>query len=158
MLPITLDQAKAYLKMTGIDDDNAIIEQFISEAVDWVQEYCGVSIIENDVVAVVEIHNRISLPYGPVKEVSKVNGAVPVTTGCYELFPATGDVRIHGNGRFTIEYTAGYDPIPPKLLGAMYAYIAFVYEHRGDDLDENGSDFAPEARKKANAYVQTIVF
>ncbi len=157
-MPITLDQAKEYLKMTGIDDDNTVIERIISESVDWVQEYCGISVVENEVVTAVKIHNRIQLPYGPVKSIEKVNGVAASTTSCYKLFPATGDVRIEGVGEYTIEYTAGYDPIPAKLLGAMYAYIAFAYEHRGDHLDENDDSFAPEARSKANAYVQTIIF
>lgn len=155
-LPITLDQAKAWLKMDGITDDDEIIQTIISEAFDWIEEYCGVSIVPSNVVAVIEVKNRAELPYGPVTDVTSVNEDADISGLC--LYPATGFVNVATPGRFTVGYTAGYTVIPAALLGAVYGYISYAYEHRGDDFDENSNEFATVACKKAFPFSRNIGF
>lgn len=157
-LPITLEDVKTELKMTGIDDDNGVIERLMYEAVDWIQEYCGISLVDSTVTATIEIHNRQLLPYGPVKSITTIDGVAYSASNACQFIGTTGDVRMVGYGRFTVVYNAGYVNIPPSLIGALYAYIAYVYEHRGDDLDETNTEFAAKAKRKAFPYIQTFGF
>lgn len=155
-LPITLAEAKIELKMTGIDDDDTIITRLISEAVDWAELFCGVSIVPQKVVAYLEVKNRMELPYGPVVSIDLINEVAPLDFSCF--IPATGFVTLHGYGRYTIEYTTGYAVIPPSLLGALYGYICYAYEHRGDAFDEGSVEFAQVAINKAFPSSRNIGF
>ena len=146
--PLTLEDAKTYLRMTGIDDDNVVIQNLIDEAVDWIQEYCGISLVESDVTTTIEIHNRQELPYGPVKTITAVDGLT--------LSETEGFITAYGYGRFTQTYVAGYEVVPPALKGALLSYVAYTYEHRGDDLDETDTKFAAKAKSKAFPYIQNF--
>lgn len=160
---ITLAQAKHYLKMEGINDDDDIITELITEARIWAEKFCAISILSKTVTAILQVKNRIELPYGPVIDISAVvikdrlgNIVVP---GCTTIVGLDGGFpHIAGYGQFQVEYDAGYPIVPADLIGAMLAYIAFAYEHRGDDLEETEANFAPIARKKAFRYKRQMGF
>ena len=156
-LPITLAQAKAYLKMEDIDDDDALIESLIKEAVNWLETYCDISAVPQEVTAYLQVKNRIDLPCGPVTEIVSVvpdNGS-----DNRDIKPVPGFARINGYGLYTITYKAGYTTLPDALTGAILSYIAYCYEHRGDDaIDENAPEFALQARHKAFPFIRSIDF
>lgn len=154
--PITLEQTKSYLKMDGIEDDDLIISDMISEAIDWVENYCSISLIPQTITAYLEIKNRIELPFGPVVSVDSINDVTDFNTNA--LFPAAGFVNLTGSGRYTVVYTAGYTVIPAALIASLYAYVSYAYEHRGDALDETGPDFAAVAAHKAFPFIRDICF
>lgn len=154
--PITLAQVKSYLKMDGINEDDAIISEMIDEAIDWIENYCSISLIPQTVTVYLEVKNRIELPFGPVVSVDSINDITDFNAD--SLFPATGFVNLCGYGRYTVVYTAGYATIPASLIGALYAYIADVYEHRGDAYDETNPDFASVAAHKAFPFIRDICF
>jgi hypothetical protein len=154
--PVTLEQVKAYLKMDGISDDDDIISQMIEGGIDWIEEYCSVSMVAQSVTAYLEVKNRIELPFGPVTSIQSINDVTDFNADC--LFPATGFVNLSGHGRYKVEYTTGYAPIPALLIEALYAYVAYAYEHRGDNYEENNADFASEAAHKAFPFIRDICF
>lgn len=160
--PVTLEEAKKWIKMDLIEDDDDVIQQIIFEAVDWLEEYCGISVVENTVTSTVTIHNRQYLPYPPVKAVTNVyvNNTTEITdwTGNPNFTGLPGETMIQGYGTYKVVAKCGYDVLPAKLKGALLAYIAFAYEHRGDNLDENDTNFAPVARAKAQSYIQAIAY
>lgn len=158
--PVTLEQAKGWLKMESISDDNDIISALITNARDWIERYCGITLVQRDLSATVEIKNRIELPLGPVDKStivvtdSKGNPVdSPALTGS-----GIGFILMTGYGQFTIDYTAGYESIPPALILAMKQYITYAYEHRGDGLSEDRKDYAYEARRTAFPYKRNLVF
>lgn len=158
-LPITLDQAKAYLKMTGIDDDDPIIEQLISEAVDWLETYCDISAVPQTVTAELQVKNKIYLPCGPVVSITTVTPSEDA--GTHTVMSIPGDGAIKGCGIYTVVYEAGYPDgqLPAALKGALYSYIAYCYEHRGDNaLNENAPEFAAQAKQKAFPFIKSISF
>jgi hypothetical protein len=159
-LPVSLQTAKEWLKMAGIDDDDALIQELISEAVDWLEEYCGLSIVPQTITAYLIVKNRIELPYGPVNTITSVNDAAydPLTSTCNLFNPSTGFVNISGYGTYTVEYEAGYTVVPPALIGAIKAYVAYAYEHRGDDFDETSTEFVSTAAHKAFPFTRNMVF
>lgn len=158
--PVTLEQAKAWLKMEAIDDDNDIITTLITEARDWVEKYCGITLVQREVSATLEIKNRMELPLGPVDKativVTNYNGDTvdsPVLTGNGVSF-----ILLNGHGQFNVEYTAGYEIIPPALILAMRQYITYAYEHRGDGLSEDRKEYAYESRRTAFPYKRNLTF
>lgn len=158
--PVTLDQAKQWLKMESISDDNDVISALITNARDWLEKYCGITLVQRDVSTTVEIKNRLELPLGPVDKstivVTDSKGDTvdsPVLTGS-----GIGFILINGYGQFNIDYTAGYETIPAALILAMKQYITYAYEHRGDGLSEDRKDYAYEARRTAFPYKRNLVF
>jgi len=161
--PVTKEQAKEWLKMEEIDTDDEIITDLITEARQWLEKYCGICLVESQVDALVSVKNRQELPYGPVRDLSAITitdlNDNAISTGCIQIQGFDNNFPVlMGYGQFKVSYVSGYDPIPQPLLGAMKSYIAFAYEHRGEDLDENSSSFAPKARQKAFPYRRNIGF
>ncbi len=154
--PVTLEQVKSYLKMDGIEDDNAVISQMIDEGIDWIERYCSISILPQTIVAYLEIKNRIELPFGPVASIESINGVTAFNTNC--LFPQTGFVNLSGYGRYTVEYTAGYEVVPAALIGGLLGYVAYAYENRGDAFDENSEAFASVCAHKIFPFTRDICF
>lgn len=128
--PVSLDAVKAYMRVDYTNDD-ALITSMINEARVWVEKRCSLSLVERSVSAVVEVVNRIELPYGPVTGpvvVKDKNGddvASPTLIG--DKHP-----RLEGCGRFTATYNAGFAEVPESLRLAIMAKVAADYENRGD--------------------------
>lgn len=156
--PITLAQAKAWLKMTDIDDDDDIIQRLIEEGTDWLEELCGISITETAVTSYLQVHNRVELPYGPVMAITAVNDIPydPAVNNC--VYPTTGFANLSGHGTYKVEYDAGYTSPPTALIGALYGYIAYAYENRGDDFDMSSDKFASVALNKALPFTRNYAF
>lgn len=154
--PVTLDQVKLYLKMDGIVDDDTVISQMIDEGIDWIENFCSISMVPQIVTASLEIKNRIELPFGPIVSVDSINEDVVIDAT--HLFPTTGFVNLSGYGRYTVVYTAGYTIVPPALIGALYGYVSYAYEHRGDAFDESSSEFAAICTHKAFPFIRDICF
>lgn len=154
---ITLDQAKSWLKMDGITADNENIQSIIDAGIEWIERICAISIQAYTVTATVEIHNRIELPYGPVTEIISIND-VPFADvkGCRIIGPSIGFPRLAGYGLFIVVYKTGYNPIPPGIFLALKEYISWCYEHRGDNYDENDSDFCLVAKRQLSTFRRNI--
>lgn len=157
--PVTVAEAKEYLRISTSTDDS-VIGHMITEAREWVEKRCGISILKKDVVAIVEVMNRQELPYGPIDKASisatNIEGVMvsnPVLTGL-----DGGYISIGGYGQFTVSYTAGMDIVPQDIKQAIKAAVAFSYENRGDELDKSNKPYAKEARMKSNHYRRTIGF
>lgn len=146
---ITLAQAKAWLKMENINDDDDIIEDLLNGVIDFAEQTCGISIRSYSISAIYEIHNGIELSYGPVTAVTSIVNASGTTLDAsrYLLGAPVGFPRLRGYGVFTVEYTTGYTTLPPGLQLALKSFLAFSYEHRGDNMDRNDAEFAPVAKK-----------
>ncbi len=66
--PVTLAEVKNYLKTNSIADvdEDALTTDMITEAREWVEKRCGISLIAKTVSTILELYNRQELPYGPV--------------------------------------------------------------------------------------------
>lgn len=159
VFPVTLDKMKEYLKVSTTADDDLIIEM-IQEARIWVEKRCGISIVEKEVTAILEVMNEQELPYGPIQKdtIAVLNSEGDTVTDPVLIGLDGGYISLRGNGRFEVSYTAGMATVPQDLQGAIKAYVAFSYENRGDELDKSTQPFAVLARKKSNMYKRTIGF
>lgn len=157
--PVTVTRMKEYLKVSTTADD-LLIGEMINEARMWVEKRCGISIIEKQVTAILEVMNEQELPYGPIQKgtIEVLNADGETVTDPVLIGLDGGYISLRGYGRFEVSYTAGMETVPQDIQGAIKAYVAFVYENRGDELDKSTQPFAVLARKKSNMYKRTIGF
>lgn len=156
--PVSLDEAKAWLKVDG-DDDNDTIAAMIAAARRQVEALTGRALIRQ--VWRLELDevpddDELMLPRPPLVSVDSVQyvdsaGATQTWSstlyqvqsddaGRAMLAPAYGEawptVRCQF-GAFKVQYTAGYgdtaDYVPEQARVAIKMMAAFLYQHRGDD-------------------------
>jgi hypothetical protein len=158
--PVTLQQAKAWLKMEAIDDDDDIITDLITQSRVWLETYCGITLVQRNVTAIIEVNKRLELPLGPVMigsiVVQDINNSIvdnPKIIG-----PDNSFVILEGQGQFTVSYLAGYDIMPHWAKMALKQYLTYSYEHRGDGLDEDRKEYAYEAKRTAFPYRRNLSF
>jgi len=145
--PVTLTQAKNYLRLEGFtsddsgeqefDFDDTLIESMITEARMWVEKYTGLYLVPRTLtVVLLNQAGYIELP-GPL------SGTIVLTNEDATVITSTG-YTIIGNtfpkiatkfcDRITATYEVGYTSEFPKWVeNSILAYIADHYEWRGDD-------------------------
>ncbi len=156
-LPVTLEQAKAQLKLDVSDDiDNELILEYIAAATDEAEQY-----IERDIrkhLYMLELekwHNDLVLPKPDVLAVNKIiyidkNGneqqldadlyeLVPVDKYYsklvykdYENLPALKDNSIRA---VTIFFETGMNPVPKSVGQAIKLIFTHSYENRSDTAE-----------------------
>ncbi|MBA3830210.1 MAG: phage head-tail connector protein [Taibaiella sp.] len=145
-VPVALSEAKDHLHVTFTDDDT-YITALIAQAVDSIERYCSISILQKTVTVAAELYNFIELPYGPLlafTSYSYQDGNV------YTLGTTPDNYLLDGSlftalwpGRVRIVYNTGYDaatnPLPAGLKLAILNEIAFRYENRGDSTSRYAS-------------------
>lgn len=135
--PVTLQEAKDYMKVdTGTIDDQ-IITDLIITAREQVEDYTGISIIHRSVTAVIKNTNGgIYLPYCPFISMLSIVDADgnTIDTDDYtlsgELFKQLIDPH---DDRMTLTYTAGYGIPPQKFITAIKQQVFFLYQNRGEN-------------------------
>jgi uncharacterized phiE125 gp8 family phage protein len=151
--PITLEEAKAFLRVDGTDED-ALITSLISVARSVCETYAGLSFAAQTRVVKLDrfpcSDKDIILPYGPVTAVTSVaysdedGNPQTVASGGYtvdmqsglskiritESWPSTD--RIMNN--VVVTYTAGYATVPEVAKHAIKMTLASLYENRQDEV------------------------
>jgi uncharacterized phiE125 gp8 family phage protein len=150
--PITLAQAKAWLRVTHTDED-AIITALITAARQICEGYISKSFVERTVTAIVRNDlGNIKLPYGPVGNITyvydvdgnEITGTEYTLTGVSDKrlgYPMSSYVKVI--------YTAGYSVLPQQFKTALKMQLSWMYTHRGDD---DGSVIAPDSKAILNPY------
>lgn len=130
--PVTLQEAKAWIRVDGTDDD-LIIALLITQARMAVESYTCCSLVSKDIECIANVDSLFELPHGPIDGTVKINDedAEPsATTG-------TDFIKIVGvRGKVKLNYSVGYDPIPEQLKVAVLNEIAYRYQNRGDQVKE----------------------
>lgn len=168
--PVTLKEMKDYLRLDVSDDDDSpgdefdfddrLIEELITEGRIWAEEFTGLHLIEKSLrVVLLNQAGMIELP-GPVTEtpIIKDREGETVDSDTY-VFIGSLFLRLETTfwDRITLEYEAGYtaDTIPKGLKGAIKAYVAYCFEHRGDETEKS----VPEsAARKARPFRRLALF
>lgn len=136
--PVTLAEAKTYLKITYGTDD-VLIGDLITAARVWCEEHIGQSIVKTNIGVTVNVVNFIELPYGPVQDTTTIIAAT--LDPKYILkgdFPAISGTK----GQFEVRYLAGYTNVPEWAKKAILARVAATYENRGDQDKTNYAQVA----------------
>lgn len=145
--------------MDGITEDDDLIMELIEDAFNFVELVCGLSLVPTQISTTLEVLNRIELPYGPIIGDLIISSTVS-STALSNPLPDTGFVLFSAcTGSYFATYTAGYVnwvDVPAGIKGAIKAYIAYCYEHRGDDYDVSDPGFASVAMRKLFPYKRTL--
>jgi uncharacterized phiE125 gp8 family phage protein len=170
-LPVTLDEAKAQLRVDGNDQD-AEIQGFIADAAAWVEDYTGQILEARDVTehfrgfrpvtlrawpiaadAAVELAYSVNgepgAPLTALLDASRRPARVLPATGCFWPF-------INSAQQFTITVRAGYespDDVPRGLCRAMLVLIsAFDADREGGDTFAKAEMAAKRLCRRHKAY------
>lgn len=148
--PVGLSEMKDYLRLQGFtadedspadefDFDDDLITDFIEEGRIWSEEYIGGpkkmhSIVPREIEVVLDNEaGMIELP-GPSRSVPTIedqNGNA-ITGGVF-IGTTWPKLETCYHCRITLNYSAGYTTYPPWVKNAIKAYVAWRYEHRGDE-------------------------
>ncbi len=134
--PVTLTQAKNYLRLEGFtsddsgeqefDFDDTLIESMITEARMWVEKYTGLYLVPRTLtVVLLNQAGYIELPGPLVGTITWADDATPVMVG--------RKVETKYDCKLTATYDVGYTEFPKWVENSILAYIADHYEWRGDD-------------------------
>lgn len=151
--PLSLTEAKSWLRVDGSDED-ALIESLITSARDQVEEYTARTLINRTVTlkldeVEVDEDADIWLPYGPVSAITSVtyySSDDAATVESADDYYLAGD-RLTHEGAWTTErdwasitvlYTAGYgagrDDLPAGLVHAVRVCLSDLYEMRQSEV------------------------
>ena len=142
--PITLAQAKNYLKV-DFDDDNDLITSLITSARIRLEKYAGVAMSARTLQVVAYVDEFIELPYAPLNNITKVeywdNGSwVEMSLGEYYILGTTyKKIYMVANNRmeYRFTYTCGYTTVPQPMITALYKLIADLYDYRESSVEDS---------------------
>lgn len=145
--PVSLTEIKNYLRLqgfvntdnvdSGFSDDDDLIEQLIVSARARSELYTGSSIVNHKwKVIATNLAGMLKLPFGPGVSITSVTDSDgnalsnPKLQGDYLVSPC--------NEAMIVQYTAGYSVVPAGIKEAIMKEVCYRYEHRGDELDDEG--------------------
>lgn len=142
--PVTLEQAKDWLKVE-VDDDDAIIESLITAARLVCEGYVALSFVTRTVTAVLNNGlGNIRLPYGPVNEITSATDISGGAIGSYTITGIANKRLLEPKTNYIqLVYSAGYVGLPKHFKTAILTQLTRMYQHRGDD---SITDIAPDAK------------
>jgi uncharacterized phiE125 gp8 family phage protein len=160
--PVTLAEVKNYMRLEGFTDelastsdvsfetDDDLLEILITASRERLEKYTNLSFVPKEFrVVLTNGAGYQELPYGPIGDV----------TGIYEESDDDYSTNIVADAVFvgnefkqlktpnycnmTIDYSAGYGrgdtpPLPKALKLAIMADVLYHYEHRGDEMEDEG--------------------
>jgi hypothetical protein len=128
--PITVQQAKDYIRVTDNFQDN-IIAILITAARQSIEKLTGLSIKMSNITCIINNPDgEIELPYQPLYGV--------ITSSNYSNIETTGLLYknlITQGENINLAYQAGFSDIPTDLLIAIYDQFAFLYDNRGETTE-----------------------
>jgi uncharacterized phiE125 gp8 family phage protein len=152
--PITLTEAKAWLKVDGTDDD-ALLTSLITAARIACENYAGLSFItQTRTVKLDRFCGDVILPYGPVASVTSVaykkeddtDGTINSSDYTLDIQSGLSKIRINEDGwpytnrtlnNVVVTYVAGAGAATEIMKLGVKQKLAVDYEKRGDTNEES---------------------
>lgn len=164
--PITLEEAKNYLRVDYSGDDT-LINTIIKVATEHAEKYCNRSISQKTVVfSYRNFMQRLILPYPPYRSITEVKtkfeGEETVLTVNTDFYiEGISDKLInfkkyYENTEVIITADVGYSVVPETLKGAILKIIAKLYEYRQDYIEASVSQLK-DSIKLLNDYKIFII-
>tara|TARA_R110002051_G_scaffold279881_1_gene341371 strand:- start:698 stop:1288 length:591 start_codon:yes stop_codon:yes gene_type:complete len=175
--PITLTEAKNYMKVDYTNDDTLIEDVLIPSAREMVEKMINKALITQTLKAYYSsFDNIVDLPYAPVQSVTSVkriqqNTTTTLTvdsdyyvqglddkflliTSPYSSPPGFSPSDSFNGAELLVEYVAGYGTagsnVPAAIKEAIRKIVAFNYENRNED--EAGLEIPNSAKNILNKY------
>lgn len=152
-IPVSLEETRQHLIVSGFTDDDEQIERFIQSATDHLERTLNIALVTQTwKQSFCSFNSLLKLRVGPVASVETVkcfgsdNTEITVPAASYSyLTYASGTIvqLTYGNewpatvnraDAVTIEYKAGTAPtdVPPSLKTAILMHVCLMYSYRGD--------------------------
>lgn len=145
--PVTVQEAKDWMRLEGFiddeasstvdfDDDNDFIEMLITSARKMIEKFTGLSIIQKDFqVELTNLAGNIKLPFGPVIEVDSVinSGDEDETEIDFTTSINKAKLKTPCLADIVVSYSAGFTEVPEWVNHAILTEVAYRYIHRGDE-------------------------
>ncbi len=133
--PVTLAEARAWLKV-DVTDDDVLIEALITAARQACEGYVNLSFVTRTVTACLRNDlGNIRLPYGPVNAITSMADV----DGNEADYTVTGEtvkqITSPRSCYLKAVYTAGYAVLPKQFKTAVLMELTWMYQHRGDGTD-----------------------
>jgi uncharacterized phiE125 gp8 family phage protein len=146
--PVTLDQAKAWLRVESGNDEDGLISALIPAARARAEWHTGRAFVSQRWTLWLDRSDgRIELPLPPLQSVESVtlyapDGAASLldpdayAVAGQHLLLGTAPAGLRAANGIAVAFTAGYgaaSDVPPAIGQAILALVASLYEHRGGD-------------------------
>ncbi|MDX1949584.1 MAG: phage head-tail connector protein [Rickettsiales bacterium] len=163
--PLTIDEVKRFVRITG-DYENNTIQDLIKSARQDAERYMKSSILKQKwrLSFKYYVDNEIEMPMGPVISIDEINiigkdGSESLfNSSFYQLSPAKYFLFFDKipSGRFiTIDYFTGFgetlQSVPAQIKTALLNQVAYLYENR------NKVDLNPASREVFNLYRRVLI-
>jgi len=137
---LTIAALKQWIKIPDtITADDDLLASIIKAARLQLEMFTGISFVERTVAVNIQVQlHEMELPWGPVNEIISVKDISDIALPD-DQYTVTG-VSFK---RFVTEicdelklvYTTGYTTLPDNLLDMWKRQAAWLYEHRGDEIE-----------------------
>ena len=127
---ISLEEAKAELVMTGINDRDAEIERLIKTSIEWVEQYTSYRLYERTETFIAYC-SVTELPYYPIEVDSIAYKGVAYAN--YTTLQLPLSLKVYTPSQSVITSTVGYAnrlDIPEPLVSACYKIITYLFENK----------------------------
>ncbi len=144
--PVTLQQAKNYLRLEGFtsddsgeqefDFDDTLIESMITEARMWVEKYTGQYLVPRTLTVVLlnqAGYKELPGPLSGTIVLTNEDATVITSTGYTIIGDTFPKIATKFCDRITATYEVGYTEFPKWVENSILAYVAWAYENRGDE-------------------------
>lgn len=144
--PVSLTDAKNWLRITNYDTDDELISSLVNGARVHIEKLTGCSLVNKSVRINVELTPQsqgfwmIDVPYGPllcVDEIKMKSGMntydILVKNDEYEVIG--GKIWLYTPGIYVIKYQCGFSSIPEDLATDILTLTAWSYENRGKKMN-----------------------
>lgn len=146
--PVSLDQAKAWLRVESGGDEDALIAALIPAARARAEWHTGQAFVTQGWTLWLDgTRGIIDVPLAPLQSVASVTlyapdgSATVLDAGDYavagqSVILATPPFALRARNGIAVAFTAGYgdaDAVPAPLCAAILQIVSALYEHRGGD-------------------------
>jgi len=146
--PVSLTDAKNWLRITNYDTDDVLIGDLLNGARVHIEKLTGCSLVNKSVRINVELTPQsqgfwiIDVPYGPLGCVDEVKiktgmNTYDVLTKNEEYEIIGGKIWLYSPGIYVIKYQSGYNSIPEDLATDILTLTAWSYENRGKKMNND---------------------
>lgn len=140
--PITLAEAKNYLRVDYSEDD-ALITALITSARVRLEQYAGVAMTERTLQVIAYVDDLIELPYVPISTILSVeyfNGQdwVTLEDGSYTVIGINYkkiSTLYYPSMEYRFTYNCGYCEPPSSMRTAVFKLLSDLYEYRESSVE-----------------------
>ena len=143
----TVDDVKAYLRLTGNDQDT-VIEGLIHEASEVIENSCGREFKQKERTEYYDGRGSAWLvvnerPVSSIMEVYDQDSVITFGPLNYTFYPDDGIIRLlvgrfqPGSRNVRVRYTAGYATIPPDLAQACIILVSSWFTGESRDKEDS---------------------